>query len=666
MTRIRYAATIFLGAFLLFQIQPLLGRFLVPRYGGGPAVWTTCLLFFQAVLLAGYGYAHWLGQRRSLKLQALTHCALLGVSFLFLPIAGRFSALPPQAGNDPSPEILLELTLGVGLPYLLLAATGPLLQRWFTLSEPGAPWRFYALANLGSLIALVSYPIAIEPAMRLRTQSWVWSVLYLAYALLCGWTAWCNRPVGEAVATGRSPSALRMLYWLGLSATGSIILMATSNQLSQEVAASPLLWIAPLALYLTTYIIAFQTERTCWRTVYAIVAGLLIPAACVLQGAGAQAPLGLQMAGYLGALFAGCMLCHGELARARPAVEHLTGYYLIIAAGGAIGGVFVALAAPRIFTQMTEYPLGLAAACYLAFAAWIREGAMSQWTAKSIAVRVPLIALLIAGFTGLVSAIGVAQESSLERVRSFHGVLRVMDRVDSVGERRELRHGSILHGFQYQHDPAGNWPTSYYGPSSGVGRSFQEMEQANRRVALIGLGVGTLAAWGQNGDVFRFYEINADVAGAARKWFTYLSRSVAKTEIVLGDARVELQREWEAGARHDFDAIVVDAFSSDSIPVHLLTAECGELYRKRLKPGGRLLLHISNRMLNLEPVGRGLARHLGWNATVYVAGEKPVTGESPSTWMLLREGTPTTTAPGAQPAAVLWTDDFASLWRILK
>jgi hypothetical protein len=674
--------TIFLSAFLLFQVQPMMGRYVLPWFGGGPAVWTNCLLFFQAMLLAGYGYAHWLGSRRSVRLQASVHITLLAASLLFLPIGPRSGSWNPVPGGDPSVKILLLLAAAAGAPYLLLSATGPLLQRWFTLSEPGRPpWRLYALSNLGSFLALLSYPFAIEPFLRLRTQAWIWSALYAGFAVLCAWTAWRIRNAAPVLPItdkedGARPSLWTMLFWLGLSASASTLLLATTNQLSQEIAVNPFLWVAPLSIYLLTFILSFENERFYHRAMFALVAGVLAPVGCAVQSAAVALSLGAQFALYMVTLFVACMVCNGELARSRPSPRFLTAFYLTIAAGGAMGGVFAALLAPRLFTEFSEYPIGLAAACLLAFAGWARSGALALWTSRNFAVRVPLMALLLGGFTAVAATITSGNRPAVASLRNFYGILRVTEHTDRSGPRRELRHGHTLHGLQFREDSRRGLPTTYYGPHSGVALALNAFGRANRRVAIVGLGAGTMAAWGRPGDTFRFYEINPDVEVIARKWFSFLQDSKAKTEVVLGDARVQLESELAGGQSGDFDVIAVDAFSSDAIPVHLLTAECARIYQRRLAPGGLLLLHISNRVLNLQPPARGLAQSLGWKSVLFVSGPDGETAESASDWVLAsadadfvkRSGLAMAVmpwTPGATPP-ITWTDDFASLWHVLN
>ena len=674
--------TIFLSAFLLFQVQPLMGRYLLPWFGGGPAVWTTCMLFFQTVLLAGYAYAHWLSSRRNLKLQAAVQASLLAVSLVFLPIQPRADWWKSATAGDPSGRILLLLAATIGGPYFLLSATTPLLQRWFYFTRPAAsPWRLYSLSNLGSFLALLSYPFLLEPFFRLRTQTWMWSGVYLTFAALCGFAAWQLRGVQKPPETDAeespAPKVLDILLWLSLAACGSVLLLGTTNQITQEIAVIPFLWIAPLSIYLLTFVLTFESDRWYRRGVFAVIVGVLAPVTCTVVGVSVAISVWKQLAVYLVALFVSCMVCHGELARSRPSPRHLTAFYLSISAGGALGGVFVALLAPRIFAENTEYLIGLGAVCILGFLSWMKSGAMAQWTGRNFSVRVPLMALMFGGFISLYAAADSRQDG-IARERNFYGILRVSERSDTHGRLRELTHGRVQHGLQYLDEDKRAWPTTYYGPHSGVALAIDALPHP-RRVAVVGLGTGTLAAWGRPGDSYQFYEINPNVEGIARRWFTFLKDSKAETGIHLGDARIELERELHAGKAHDYDLIAVDAFSGDAIPMHLLTAEAGEIYRKRLAPGGILALHISNRSLNLEPVTRGLARYLGWQAHLVAVSADLIDdnkGESGSRWVLMAEKQETfshskvrDTFPGwntSKDPVILWTDDFASLWPILR
>jgi hypothetical protein len=678
---ILFPFTIFLSAFLLFQVQPMMGRYALPWFGGGPAVWTNCMLFFQTMLLAGYGYAHWLGSRPNRRTQAWVHLALLGLSLAFLPIAPRAAIWKSAAAGDPSGRILLLLAATIGGPYLLLSSTTPLVQRWFHMKRPEeAPWRLYALSNLGSFLALFSYPLVLEPYFKLSTQTWMWSGLYVIFVALCGWAAWQMRDTPGAAAIGPAdtgPSPLDIGMWLALSACGSVLLLGTTSQITQEIAVFPFLWIAPLSIYLLTFILTFESDRWYRRGIFAVLAGVLAPITCSVIILSVAISVWKQLAVYLAALLVTCMVCHGELARSRPSPRYLTAFYLTIAAGGALGGVFAAIVAPRLFSEFSEYPMGLAGACIFGFLSWIRSGAMAQWTGRNFAVRVPLMALMFGGFISMYAA-ATNKQPGIEARRNFYGILRVVERSDKNGRLRELSHGRVQHGFQYLDPQKRLWPTTYYGPHSGVALAIDATPRP-RRVAVVGLGAGTLAAWGRPGDSYRFYEINPNVEPIARKWFTFLADSKAHTSVALGDARIQLEQELREGQSHDFDLIAVDAFSGDAIPMHLLTAECAEIYRQRLAPGGILAVHISNRSLNLEPVTRGLARYLGWEARMVVVVKDLLDedeGESNSRWVLLTQNRETFTHSKirdtlvgwstAKDPVIVWTDDFASLWPILR
>ncbi len=672
-----FPVTIFLSAFLLFQVQPMMGRYILPWFGGTPAVWSVCLLFFQVILLAGYGYAHWLGSLKSQRAQAFTHIALLAVSLMLLPVAPS-PDWKPTGTENPQWRILLLLLGTVGGPYFLLSSTTPLLHRWRSRTSEGG-WRLYALSNLGSFLALFSYPFLVEPFARLDTQSKMWSVLYVLFAACCGTTALRSEKVQATQEAGRSErlSPMTVVFWLALAATASALLLATTNLITQDIAVAPFLWILPLSVYLLSFIFTFESDRWYRRLPFAVLAGVLAPVSAATTSAGVVLlPLWGEAAVYLGALFAACMLCHGELAKSRPATRHLTAFYLIVAAGGVLGGAFVALIAPGLFSQFTEYPLALTATCVLGLIGWFRSGAYAEWTRQNFAVRVPLMALLFGALGSLALALvpGIGKQP-LARVRNFFGVLSVAERSDSAGDYRQLTHGRIKHGSQYLNEPLHSQPTTYFGPRGGVGVVMQAMQKDGgpKNIAIVGLGAGTMAAWGREGDTIRFYEINPDDEGIARKWFSYLDASKAKVDVALGDARIVLERELAEGKRNDYDMIVIDAFSSDAIPMHLLTAQCADIYRQRLKPGGLLMLHISNRTLNLEPVVRGLAGHLKWTASQFLSNGYTPTGEDGSRWILIASDAEWVKNANLQHLVsgwsdeepLLWTDDFASLWHVL-
>ena len=478
----------------------MMGRYILPWFGGGPAVWTACLLFFQTFLLAGYAYAHWLGSLSNVRWQVRVHVTLLAASLLLLPIAPRADLWKSVADGDPLARILLLLTVTVGGPYLLLSATAPLLQRWFTLSASSqSPWRLYALSNFGSFLALLGYPFAIEPFLRLRTQGWIWSGGYVLFVAACIWTAALVRPALSASTGGDAsprPNITTVLFWLGLSTCGSVLLVATTNQISEDIAVSPFLWVAALAIYLLTFVLAFESDRFYRRTAFAVAAGIAAPVACMLPAASVSLSLRLQLVLYLAAQFIVCMLCHGELARSRPRPRYLTQFYLTIAAGGALGGVFVALIAPRIFTEFSEYQIGLAGACLLGFVGWLRSGALAEWTRSNLAVRLPLMALLIGGLTAIVATTTSGKLGAVASARNFYGILRVMERFDDNGAFRELQHGRTRHGMEYLAPQQRDWPTTYYGPHSGIAIALNAVDKPARSIAVVGLGTGTLADLG--------------------------------------------------------------------------------------------------------------------------------------------------------------------------
>ncbi len=635
-----FSAVILLSSFLLFQVEPMLGKILLPWFGGGAAVWTVCLLFFQCALVAGYGYAA--------IARGKPHAILLAASLLCLPLRPS-----PADLSGPSLGILLTLARTAGASYFLLSATSPLLQRWYT---GGDPYRLYALSNFASLLALLTYPIFIEPWIPLRRQLDVWSGGYLGFAVLCAALAWAHRAAPRPV---RPPLRFRA-SWFVLPACGSALLLATTNQMCQEVASLPFLWIAPLVLYLLSFIIVFDHPRWYQRRLYALLAAIAIPIACALYGTGGNLPLKAILAADAATLFVCLIILHGELAHAKPEPGLLGPFYLAIAIGGAIGGGMVALVCPRLFRSYAEFPLLLSATAMLALIAWYRSGDLSRLRDMPLLSRASVAGLVMAALIPF-TVFDTGSRRVLAASRNFFGVLRVTEAADAPGPRRMLTHGATTHGTQFLDSERRRYPTAYYGRTSGIGLALQSIRNHTRRplrVGVVGLGAGTLAAYGESGDLFRFYEINPAVISLARRYFTYLGDSAAQVNIVEGDARIRLREE----APQHFDLLAIDAFSSDSIPAHLLTAECSEIYRRHLAPDGRLLFHISNRSLNLEPVVRGLAGYLHCRSLRFDSAGDDALGTLSATWMELTPGKP----PPVHSAVILWTDDFTSLWRLLK
>lgn len=665
-----HAATIFLSSFLLFLVQPLIARLILPWFGGSAAVWTTCMLFFQALLLAGYGYAHLLISKvpAGKRTGALVHIVLLAVALLTLPIAPAES-WKPAGGEEPIHYILLVLGAAVGLPYFLLASTSPLLQAWFLRARPqGNPYRLFAISNLASLGALLGYPFLVEPLLTAHQQVQLWSWLFAGFALLCAGVAWLTPPAQpaapvahEEAGAGEQPVGL----WLALATTGSVLLLAVTNHLTENVAAVPLLWLAPLTVYLLSFIVAFEGRwyrpQWLWPLVLVALGGMT----WLVVDTDRHLKLVLQLAVFLPGLFIGCLFCHGELYRLRPAPRRLTAFYLWVSAGGALGGILVAVVAPMAFNGY--YELGLALIGLAALAAL-------RFTAVNRIARYAALAALLgttagAGYDGF-----RAQEDVRLAVRNFYGLLRVKQYGppgDSL-EVRRLVHGTILHGEQYLSPEYRAHPTTYYEAPSGIGGAILSKQDHLDRVGVIGLGAGTLAAYGRQGDFYRFYDINLRVIQIALSQFTFLHDSKAHIEIATGDARLSLERETPQG----FDVLAVDAFSGDAIPVHLITREALALYLKHMKPDGIVAFHVSNRYLDLIPVVQRIATENRAYAVLIADDPEEDEERSRSDWVLVSRskaalGTPEIKSRSPveiedPPVWRTWTDDYSNLIQILK
>jgi len=668
-----YAATIFLSSFLLFLVQPLIARQILPWFGGTAAVWTTCMLFFQALLLAGYAYAHAANAKLRPRAQAVLHSALLVAALALLPIAPD-EGWKPAGTEEPISRILLALAATVGLPYLLLASTSPLVQAWFARARPGAdPYRLFAVSNLASLLALIGYPLAVEPFLGNREQVVWWSALFVFFAVLCAGLSWSvsgeKEKETKTMGTTNPPHRNDYLLWLALSATGSVMLLAVTNHVTQNVAAIPLLWLAPLTLYLLTFIVAFEggnlyRVEIFWSAVLVWLGGM----AWLMVDTAYQFELWIQIGMYLSGLFVACMFCHGELYRARPAARHLTAFYLTISAGGAAGGLLVAVVAPFAFHAYYELGLALIALALLAAVRFAPLNRMARWASLGVLLAVTACA----AYDGL-----RFQKDVRVSARNFYGVVRVKE-YGAPGEGYHLRrlvHGVIMHGEQDMTGDGRRKPSTYYLPSSGIGAAVaaRQAKGGAIRVGVIGLGVGTLAAYGRKGDAYRFYDINPQVVAIARSEFTYLSDSAAAIEIALGDARLSLEREAPQG----FDLLAVDAFSSDAIPVHLITRQALGVYLRHLKPDGIVAFHVSNRFLNLVPVVAQLAQEHG--AHVMLVSDKGKEDDDDHTttdWVLVSRDRKALEAPeieAASPEAPevqagwrTWTDDYSNLVQILR
>ncbi|MGO4879829.1 MAG: fused MFS/spermidine synthase [Bryobacteraceae bacterium] len=672
-----YALTILVSAFLLFQVQPVIARIILPWFGGSAAVWTTCLLFFQSVLLLGYLYAHWLHRKLRPRAQMFTHIVLLAASLAILPIWPAAS-WKPTGGDDPTWRILGLLTITVGLPYFLLSTTGPLLQAWYAdRYRDGMPYRLYALSNAGSMFALISYPVLFEPWLGTHLQALTWSIAYGGFILLCAATAWLGQKYAVAPLTEPPPDTpdapRKIFFWIALPACASTLLLAITNHLTQNVAAIPFLWILPLSLYLLSFILCFESEgwyrRRAFRGLFAVAVGGMTYA---LSPEFQNNAIKIMIPFFAVGLFICCMVCHGELARLKPHPSRLTYFYAMVALGGALGGVFVALIAPRVFPGVFELPIGLVACAVVVVAVWRADpesGLAGSWL-QPAPLAAALMILAVAAYVGFVIHLNTSESRLM--VRNFYGGLRIVDQEAEHSEEpvRRLLHGTITHGEQFLNPRLQSLPTTYYGRNSGVGRAIRQFQEGGPvRVGVIGLGAGTLAAYGRAGDYFRFYEINPLVLRLAHSEFTYLSICKARLNVTMGDARLSLERE----APQDFDVLAVDAFSSDAIPVHLLTREAFLLYFRHLRADGVLAVHVSNSHLDLRPVVALAAAALGKTARVVDTGDEDndVFG---STWVLVAScksifEKPLLRTAVAAPASRqirMWTDDYSNLFRILK
>ena len=658
------------------------------------------MLFFQLLLLGGYAYAHFSSRWLKPRTQAVVHLVLLAAALALLPITPGDS-WKPHGGGNPTLQILALLVVSLGLPYFVLSATGPLIQQWFSRARPGqSPYRLYALSNVGSLLALLSYPFFFETHFTRKDQAGLWAWGLVAYVLCCGFCAvrqWRSetrnpRTEGNPKSEGRSPTAeltasehatrntqhspLNRLLWLLLPACASVLLLATTNKLCQDVAVIPFLWVVPLALYLLSFIICFDSPRWYVRFPFALALIAALGSLCwALYNASDLALYG-QVAIYCGGLFICCMVCHGELYRLKPDPSHLTGYYLMIAAGGALGGVLVAVAAPLLFTDYYELHWGLFGCGLLFLTVCVSERtASSNWKQWHFLA----CASLCMGLIGLGAILWhQAHNSGSERVcqsRNFYGVLTVCEYEKKNPESHYflLQHGRITHGLQFVDPAQAMSPVSYYGPGSGIALGVAALPTGRRRIGVVGLGTGTMAAFGRAGDYLRFYEINPQVQAVAASWFHYLPKCAGDVEVASGDARLCLENE----PPQHFDMLVLDAFSSDAIPVHLLTREAFEVYERHLNTNGVIAVHISNHYLDLEPVVVNLARHFGYKlASIDFDENDEEWWLYSSTWVLLSRNDRIINSPDIRSAAStvktndtrvpLWTDDFASLFQILR
>ena len=693
-----FTASIFLSAFLLFQIEPMIARTILPWFGGTSTVWSTVQMFFQVLLTGGYAFANWLiGKSRS---REIIHLVMIGISFGLMLVLGLVwkSPITPDASMKPGPsgfpvwEICKILLVSVGLPYFLLSTNSPLIQGWFHRTFPQkTAYRLYALSNLGSLLGLLTYPVLVEPYLTLVWQGRIWTLMYLVYGGLAAYGAIKSLrtkpftetdPQSEKQDPGPRPTAGKYILWILMAAAASILLLATTSQITQEVAVIPFLWVLPLTIYLLTFILAFSGEGWYSRQVFLII--FFIATLLVGWALGRSEALSIptQIGIYSLGLFAACMVCHGELYRLRPHPVYLTRFYLMVSVGGALGGIFINFVAPFIFKGYWELPLGYSL-CWLLFLGVTFVGvAFIQRRWIFIMNSVLLLSMVLISGARSYQQIRADLENDLFIQRNYFGVVRVRElgAGDPSMRRYALIHGVTIHGYQFISEKMHDFPTAYYSETGGGGLALLNDPKRGQgmRVGILGLGIGTLATYGQPGDVYRFYEINPLVIQLAQGqggYFSFLADSRAKIEIVPGDARLSLERELATGGSQHYNVLVLDVFSSDSIPVHLLDREAFDLYLKHLNPDGILAVHISNSHLNLVPVIWTLADNFKLNRIVI---DDPGNGveDFPSIWMLLARDPSLLEAPdilsharvmdGYVSHVRLWTDDYSNLLQILK
>lgn len=671
-----------LAAFLLFQVQPVISKFILPWFGGSPGVWTTCMLFFQVVLFGGYGYAHLLAGYRP-RVQAWVHGVALLVAVLLLPIVPD-SGLKPMGSEEPVGRILMLLALTVGFPYLVLSATSPLLQVWFSHRYPTrSPWRLYSLSNVGSLTALLSYPVLIETRWDVMTQTQMWSWGFAGFAVLMGACAFTNRQRPDVIAPegdlhpqaechGERPTWMRRLLWLGLPGFASLLLLSTTNHVCQDVAVIPFLWVAPLSLYLISFIICFDHPRWYGRSAWAMLAmGLLFVSAGLNELENWSPSFAVELVVLLSAMFAVCMVCHGELARLKPSTTFLTEYYLLMSAGGALGGLLVSIVAPLVFVSYAEWSLALLSGFVLV--TWTAFAGLPERWRQGAGKWVWMVVMV----SGLVPMVRWEMQYSdrVARHRDFYGLLSISEHQDEdTGETfRTFISGSIAHGKQCMEAERRREPLTYYGHDSGIGLALDSLkDRPDAKVGVIGMGAGTVACYGEKGQTYRFYEINPVAEQLALKWFTFVSDMEArgaKYEVALGDARLTLEHEES----QQFDVLLLDAFSGDSVPVHLLTKEAFDQYLRHLKPNGIIAAHITNKSLNLAPVVERVGRDVGLRS-VRLFADRPTgqIGYYPTDYVLLTKnaaflaGHPAKLPPFVKDQDVpIWTDHRHNLFQIL-
>lgn len=685
-TILLFAAAMTLAGFLLFQVQPVMAKFILPWFGGSATTWTVCMLFFQLALLLGYAYVYAVSLPLSVRRQAIAQVVLLAVAILLLPITPADTFKPADSDN-PTGRIMLLLTICVGVPYAVLATTSPLLQRWLAQTDPkAATSRFFALSNLGSFVGLLSYPFLFERIWSSPQQTSYWSYGFVAFALIVGCAIIAvlrSGAVAPSAAVEASPAAEdrpgALPLWIAYSALGSVLLLATTNQITQWTAVVPFLWILPLSLYLLTFIVAFGQQSLYSRLWFGGAFAALSLLAVTLAAPDSSASLLVQVGVQSLTMFVGCMICHGEMVRLQPPPERLPRFYMAIAVGGALGGIVVTLVAPLVFRDYFEHQISLAITGLLALGLAIQsERASRRWLAAGFAC------LFAAAFASGLRQVVSGEESVVDRIRNFYGVVKVVrDEAGTEDESLTMIQAGAAQGSQYVSPKLKPLPYCAFRPRSGIGRALANVRrrreggaEAPLRIGSVGLGVGVLAALGKRGDTIRVYELNPAVTELTNRHFSFVRDSVAKVEVVHGDGRILLERELQAGETQNYDVIVVDAFRGAAPPLHLMTAEAFAIYLKHLAPNGVLAINFELDTFEMAPLHRGLANRFGLEVGWFETPDDGPDCDETVSWALFTHDPEFFKVPGVasgmspwrdgEDTRLVWTDADANLMSIVS
>ncbi len=686
-----FAATMALAGFLLFQVQPVLAKFILPWFGGSATTWIVCMLFFQVALLAGYAHAYAVTLPFRVPTQAKVQVAILVLSLALLPITPSDGWKPLDA-SDPTWRIVLLLAASVGIPYIVLATTSPLLSRWLARIDPGLhPARFFAASNLGSFVGLLSYPFLFERYLSSQQQTVLWSWAYVVYAVLfalCAWMAIKQKGEGAPVTAapaGGHVEGDRLALWIVYSLLGSVLLLATTNAITQWSAVIPFLWIAPLSLYLLTFVIAFGHQRLYHRTAFTIIFLILAVAAIWSPAPDSGRDMTIQLALQCATMFFGCMICHAEMVRLQPEPARLPKFYLAISFGGALGGVFVALIAPVVLKDYFEHPLTLIAIGLLGVVLMARDAGMPASLRPAAAGAG---AIILAGAAGGAIYNEIEPEYDLiERVRNFYGVVKIVqeDEDDPEDHQILMTQAGVEQGSQWQNPAVKLKPLCAFDEDSGAGIAMMHHVKrrsgnpdAPLRIGIIGLGAGMLAAMGKEGDVIRYYEINPAVEALTRRYFTFLRDGKAKTDVLLGDGRLVLERQLAAKDPQQFDVLVIDAFRGASPPTHLMTKEAFDIYLAHLAPNGIIAINFELNTFEMAPLHRGMAKLFGLDVRWIETQSDDKDGcEEPISWALYTKDKGLFEVESVKKAispwrdkdtasGIVWTDASSNLMSILN